>query len=193
MPTAPELERGSPGTRGDILVVVPCGRRKIWDREPETGPVCARDAYVGAAFHWNRLYAETFASAWVILSAKYGFLRPDDQIVGPYNVTFGTRETEAIDSQTLRQQVAYQGLHRYGAVVALGGKRYREHIHDAFAGDGARILAPFAGLAIGKYLQAVRRSIESRESMLDSPSPSTHAADVGSGIAESHGAEAPSR
>jgi hypothetical protein len=96
-------------------------------------------------------------------------------------------------SQTLRQQVAYQGLHRYSAVVALGGRHYRERIYDAFAADGARIVAPFAGLGIGKYLQAMRRSIESRESALDSASPFLHAANSESGIAASRRAEAPSK
>ena len=38
-------------------------------------------------FTTNRAYAEKFGSRWVILSAKYGFIRPDFQIPGPYNVS----------------------------------------------------------------------------------------------------------
>jgi len=36
----------------------------------------------------NREYAEHFGDRWVILSAKYGFLNPEDTIEGTYNVTF---------------------------------------------------------------------------------------------------------
>ena len=72
---------------GEILVIVPCGQGKIWDTEPDRGPVAARDAYTGAPFKVNRAYAERFASYWVILSAKYGFIPPDYLIPGPYNVT----------------------------------------------------------------------------------------------------------
>jgi len=28
-----------------VLVIVPCGKRKIWDKNPETGPCEARDVY----------------------------------------------------------------------------------------------------------------------------------------------------
>ncbi len=49
------------------LVIVPCGRAKVWDKHPDAGPTQARAAYVGAPFVVNREYAETFGSAWVVL------------------------------------------------------------------------------------------------------------------------------
>ena len=61
--------------RAGTLVIVPCGKSKIWDRDPDAGPTAARAAYVGSPFKVNREYAETFGEAWVILSAKYGFLQ----------------------------------------------------------------------------------------------------------------------
>jgi hypothetical protein len=30
-----------------VLVIVPCGQAKIWDRHPQLGSVSARDAYTG--------------------------------------------------------------------------------------------------------------------------------------------------
>ena len=79
------------------LVVVPCGQSKIWDRHPGIGAVAAREAYTGAPFVVNRAYAERYADAWVILSAKYGFLSPNDLVDGPYNVTFKKRSTQPIE------------------------------------------------------------------------------------------------
>jgi hypothetical protein len=56
-----------------LLVIVPCGRSKIWDREPDRGSVAAAEAYTGTPFRLNRQYAERFGDAWVVLSAKDGF------------------------------------------------------------------------------------------------------------------------
>lgn len=71
-----------------VLVVIPCGRSKVWDRHPDSGPVPAAEAYTGAPFALNRRYAERFGNAWVILSAKYGFVAPTFLIIGPYEVSF---------------------------------------------------------------------------------------------------------
>ena len=71
-----------------VLVVVPCGMRKIWDMNPSAGPTPAKNAYVGAPFKVNRAYAEKFADRWVILSAKYGFIDLDFVIPENYDVTF---------------------------------------------------------------------------------------------------------
>lgn len=54
------------------LVIVPCGKRKIWDKHPDQGPTRADDAYIGTPFTLNRTYAERFGDRWVVLSAKYG-------------------------------------------------------------------------------------------------------------------------
>ena len=58
------------------------------ETEADAGATPAADAYTGAPFTVNREYAEASGGDWVILSAKYGFLRPTDIIPGPYEVTF---------------------------------------------------------------------------------------------------------
>ncbi len=40
---------------GLVFVVVPCGQSKVWDREPDLGPVLAAEAYADASFAVNRL------------------------------------------------------------------------------------------------------------------------------------------
>ena len=45
-------------------------------------------------------------------------------------------------------------------VIGLGGKEYRQAIEAAFTGTGARLRFPFAGLQIGKAMQAVKLAIE---------------------------------
>ncbi len=140
------------------LVIVPCGQGKIWDAEPGSGPTPARDAYTGSPFKVHRAYAERFADRWVILSAKYGFIDPERPIPENYNVTFKRLSTGPIDGATLRQQVLDLQLAQFPVVIGLGGKEYRQMIQTAFA-DGRQVKFPFAGLPIGKGMQAVKLAL----------------------------------
>jgi hypothetical protein len=33
---------------GSLLALEPCGRSRLWDREPELGPALAKDSYIKA-------------------------------------------------------------------------------------------------------------------------------------------------
>ena len=144
---------------GQSLVIVPCGQAKIWSKLPNSGSVEARSAYSGGPFGINRSYAERFADHWVVLSAKYGFIAPGFMIPGPYNVTFKRRSPPPVDVETLREQVEQQRLMQYGPIIALGGKEYQHAVRAAFEPWTVEIVSPFAGLPIGKAMQAVKRAI----------------------------------
>jgi hypothetical protein len=139
-----------------LLVVVPCGRSKVWDRHPELGPVFAKDAYTGAPFKVNRHYAERIGDAWIILSAKYGFVPPEALIAGPYEVTFKQSSTRPVTADVLRRQVDDLHLSRFDVIVGLGGKDYRAAMEAAFAGSSVRLAFPFAGLPLGRAMQATK-------------------------------------
>jgi len=145
-----------------ILVVVPCGKGKIWDKYPDAGPTSAKDAYTGAPFRVNREYAECFGEKWVILSAKYGFVSPDFTIPGPYDVSFKDRSTPSVSVETLQKQIREQDLSHFDLVIGLGGKEYRNVIEQAFEPWGIRIMFPFAGLKTGYAMQATKKAIETR-------------------------------
>lgn len=146
-----------------VLVIVPCGRSKVWERDPLRGPTRAREVYTGAPFVLNRDYAERFGDAWVILSAKYGFIAPDFVIPEAYEVSFKYPATNPIALERLHEQRQSQNLDRFGIVVGLGGKEYRAAIEEAFAGTPVQLIYPFAGLPIGKTMQATKRAIASGE------------------------------
>src|SRR3954469_17621153 len=143
---------------GDVLVIVPCGQSKVWDADPQHGPAPAREAYTGPPFKVNRAYAERHGDRWIILSAKYGFIRPDFLIPGPYNVTFKKRATGPVEVATLIDQIREQRLHEFVRIVGLGGKEYRAAIEAAFAPCGSAVEFPFAGLPIGLAMRAVKRA-----------------------------------
>jgi len=143
------------------LIIIPCAQRKVWDSQPNTGPIAAADAYTSAAFRLNRQYAQAFGDAWLILSAKYGLISPDFIIPGPYNVTFNvTFNRPSADTVTIEQiqaQAQRLGLERYSTIIGLGGKEYRRILAAAFAPKPVHF--PFAGLPIGKAMQAVKQAL----------------------------------
>lgn len=143
-----------------VLVVVPCGSSKIWNREPSHGPIKAAQAYTGTPFKLNRQYAEQFGDDWVILSAKYGFISPDFEIPEPYEVTFNRKCTNPVSHEHLGQQVEEMQLDHYSWVVGLGGVAYRDAVTEAFASSPVHLVFPFAGLPIGRMLSATKHALE---------------------------------
>ncbi len=155
-PVAPGTVGGAPASK--MLVIVPCGSRKIWDKEPGHGPALARDAYIGPMFQANSAYALCFADRWVILSAKYGLTAPDDVIPEAYNVTFKEPDTHPVSLDTIRAQITARGLDHHDHVIGLGGVAYRNIVACAFADFDCDVHFPFTGLSIGRYIQRVKRA-----------------------------------
>jgi hypothetical protein len=73
----------------------------------------------------------------MILSPKYGFMRPDFVILGNYDVTF--ESPDAISVRELKRQVERQGLGNYANVTVLGGRVYVETVRDAFSNTGVQM------------------------------------------------------
>ena len=55
------------------LCIIPCGKKKIWDKYPDYGPMEAKDVYISPFGKACQAYATMFFENWVILSAKHGF------------------------------------------------------------------------------------------------------------------------
>jgi len=147
----------------NVLCIVACGNKKVWDKEPGLGPQKARDVYIGPFAMKCKEYAERFyPSSWVILSAKYGFLFPDDFISGPYNVSFNKRKTNPIPLKELMTQAKQKKLSKYEKIVVLGGKNYIRIVRCVFSDK--EIYAPLSnckgiGYMIGKLNAAIKRGI----------------------------------
>ena len=105
--------------------------------------------YVNPYFKDNRRYAETFSDVWLILSAKYGFLKPSFVIPGAYEVTFKRPSTRPISTAVLAIQVYERQLTKYDLVEVLGDSDCAERVRAAFAGGSVRIACPIEGLRLG--------------------------------------------
>lgn len=62
--------------------------------------------------------------------------------------------------EALRQQLDELHLHQYGVIVGLGGQAYRKAITVTFAGHPVHVAFPFAGLTIGRMMQARKLALQ---------------------------------
>jgi len=143
------------------LYIAPCGRAKVWDATPERGPTPAGEAYTGTFAGAAARYARSTGQPWVILSAKYGFLRPHDLVPGPYNTTFLKRTPDVVQLGTLVQQVHLLQLAQFSDVAVLAGSAYVSRARDAFTGLGCTVRAPLSGLGGMGYM--VSRLVHARQ------------------------------
>ena len=148
-----------------VLWIISCGNRKIWDKNPNAGLTRARDVYIGPFAKKCKEYAEKFyPSSWCILSAKYGFLFPDDIVPGPYNVTFNDKRTNPISVEELSKQVKEKGLDRYEKILVLGGKKYVSMVRKVFSKK--KIYVPLEGYkGIGYMMDRINKAIINQETL----------------------------
>ncbi len=145
------------------LCIIPCGAKKIWDVDPSKGATKARYVYRSPFHTACQKYATAFFSDWVILSAKHGFLFPDDLVLANYDVAFGTKKDDIITSETLRHQLKEKGLMDYQEIIVLGGKKYRKVISEVFD-ESYHFTYPLSGCkGIGYMLQRLNKAVESKE------------------------------
>ncbi len=117
----------------NTLCIIPCGKRKIWDKHPEAGPTKAKNVYIGPFAVSCRRYAERFySSAWCIISAKHGFLFPEDVVPEPYEVTFSKPKTNPITIGELKAQATKKGLGNYQNIVVIAGREYVRRVQQVF-------------------------------------------------------------
>jgi hypothetical protein len=149
------------------LCVVPCGKTKIWSKDPKAGPTPARMVYIGPFASTCRKYAEHFyPNSYMILSAKYGLLAPNDGIPGDYNVTFNDPSTNPITADQLRIQVDKKGLRKYDCIIVLGGRRYVDMLEKAFVGK--KIVNPLEGCSgNGEMMSVLLQAIQRNKPLVD--------------------------
>ena len=101
----------------------------------------------------NQQYAEQFyPGSWCILSAKHGFLLPDDIVPENYNQRMG--EPGSVQPDVLREQIKLKGLDRYDECVVLAGRDYVYAVREAYPNMLVRAVFE-AGGGIGKQMSVV--------------------------------------
>jgi hypothetical protein len=135
------------------LIIVGCGRAKIWKKRRKPVKVAAKDAYTSGLFRLARRFAETHSTRWLILSAKYGLLRPE-ALISNYDVTIGS--PNAIRSRIIAQQWR-RFAPRSACVVSLTSKKYVELLSAALP-ETTRVETPMHGLNLFQRTRWLKRN-----------------------------------
>ncbi|MGH7878403.1 MAG: DUF6884 domain-containing protein [Candidatus Binataceae bacterium] len=142
--------------RAEELPIVP--RRKAvflvsCVSEKHARPMPARELYCSPWFQKARAFVERQAGEWLILSAKYGLVEPD-QVIEPYNETLNEK---TIEERREWSKKVVQELRPHcpaGTSVAfLAGEKYREFLAPTLSELGCRVEVPMEGLGIGEQLR----------------------------------------
>lgn len=143
------------------LCIVPCGKSKIWAENPLAGPTPAKDVYIGPFARTCIRYAQAFyPHSFCILSAKHGFLRPDDLIPEDYNVSFKVLKTNPISIEKLIESADSKGFFDYKKMIAIVGLEYLTRIRAVFPDKS--ISTPLERCRnMGEMIRALMQAIDS--------------------------------
>jgi len=114
--------------KSKTLVITSCSKVKNNQKTEETVP--AEDLYTGRLFQKVRQYAELKGFDYMILSAKYGLIHPDEKISVYDNVLRSKKDVEKIKNQA---NTEFQKIsNNYKTILVIAGKNYRLALADSW-------------------------------------------------------------
>ncbi|MFB6589705.1 DUF6884 domain-containing protein [Bacillus thuringiensis] len=141
------------------LCIIPCGKKKIWDKYSNYGPMEAKDVYISPFGKACQAYATMFFESWVILSAKHGFLRPNDIVLENYDLAFDSKSDEVISIEQLQKQMVDKSLLQFDEIVLLAGKKHKKVVTKLYPEE--MITYPLEGCkGIGYMLQRLKEAVK---------------------------------
>ncbi|AKR09819.1 hypothetical protein ICM_02102 [Bacillus cereus BAG1X2-3] len=141
------------------LCIIPCGKKKIWDKYSNYGPMEAKDVYISPFGKACQAYATMFFENWVILSAKHGFLRPNDIVLENYDLAFDSKSDEVISIEQLQKQMVDKSLLQFDEIVLLAGKKHKKVVTKLYPEE--MITYPLEGCkGIGYMLQRLKEAVK---------------------------------
>lgn len=136
------------------------------EKSASTTPLPARQLYRSQLFRKSLAWVEQQGLEWFVLSAAYGLIKPDDQLM-PYDKTL--RNMAPADRAAWEQSVAEQ-IDAYCAdderveIVLLAGEAYAGWIPKVQA--FASVEQPLRGMQIGQRLQFLTNELREGQSEL---------------------------
>ncbi|HDR8463210.1 TPA: hypothetical protein QC311_004126, partial [Bacillus cereus] len=136
--------------------------KKIWDKHSDYGPMEAKDVYISPFGKACQAYATMFFENWVILSAKHGFLRPNDIVLENYDLAFDSKSDEVINIEQLQKQMVDKSLLQFDEIVLLAGKKHKKVVTKLYPEE--MITYPLEGCkGIGYMLQRLKEAVKEGE------------------------------
>ncbi len=109
-----------------VLIITECSKEKLGYTSSVKAP--AKLMYQGRLFKTVKEYAETMGFDYVIISAKYGLIFPDEMIEGYEKVLQTTDDVEKIRS--IVEEKLKPILNDYEKIVVIAGEKYRETLRN---------------------------------------------------------------
>ena len=109
-----------------VLVITGCTKEKLGYDASVKAP--AKQMYQGRLFKTVRKYCESMGFDYVIISAKYGLIHPDETIEGYEKVLRTKDDVKRI--QPLVEEKLRPLLNNYDKIVIIAGKQYREVLEN---------------------------------------------------------------
>ncbi|WP_163654301.1 DUF6884 domain-containing protein [Listeria sp. PSOL-1] len=153
------------------MLIIPSGKPKIWDKNPDYGPTRAKYAYTGTFHCLAKTYAEMFSpDDYLILSPKYGFLYPEDWVKKTYDVRFtlnGVNQHTISLADLKKSWQEKTAQRKIAEIIMIGGKKYLPLMEQVLAAK-IKISLPLAGSSgIGIMQQKLKKAIQEREPLAD--------------------------
>lgn len=114
------------GKEQKVLVITGCTKRKLGD--DVSVRTQAKQMYQGRLFKTVRKYSEAMGFDYVIVSAKYGLIYPDEIIEGYEEVLRRKEDVERI--QPVVEKKLRPLLKNYDRILVIAGKQYREVLRN---------------------------------------------------------------
>ena len=114
----------------------------------------AKDLYISEWFKKARMYAEQNSDLWVILSAKYGLIFPEDEIES-YEMYLPkqSKEYRLEWAKTIADKINSISPNE---VEVLAGKPYRQYLIPLLQ---CKVTIPMEGLGIGQQLKWLKEMV----------------------------------
>jgi hypothetical protein len=113
--------------KGDrVLVITECTKQKLgYDSSVRT---TAKEMYQGRLFKWIKRYCKIMEFDYVIISAKYGLVLPEEMIEGYEQVLRTEDDIKSI--QSIVERKLAQLLRKYDKIIVIAGEKYRKVLHN---------------------------------------------------------------
>ncbi len=128
------------------LVIVPCVKKKIWDKDPLAKSVKAEEAYISNYFNLCKHYAKRFSDKWIIFSGKFGILEPEEIFDNNYNTKL--RPSEEFKIKVKKQMESIMSK-RFTHIISLCGVEYSNFLKEVLIEFGLTVNTPLDGMRIG--------------------------------------------
>jgi len=142
-----------------VLVITGCTKEKLGYDASVKAP--AKQMYQGRLFKTVRKYCESMGFDYVIISAKYGLIHPDETIEGYEKVLRTKDDVKRI--QPLVEEKLRPLLNNYDKIVVIAGKQYREVLENLWNEKFVAI----KGKGYGDLCSIVSKAIPKGKTLLD--------------------------